>query len=207
MLLLATSVHAEELIGRVIKVNDGDTLTLSIEGRRPIKVRLAGIDAPEYDQPYGKAARQALSVLVFGQTVRVTVYSRDDYGRIVAAVDLSGQDVETNLVERGAAWVYRRYNRNPRLVELETQAKVARRGLWALPESQRMPPWKWRHGKTEAPAGSSFASTTSFSCGTKHTCGEMTDCDEARFYLKNCELKRLDGDKDGIPCESLCKKR
>lgn len=206
LLLLTTSAHAEELTGQVIKVNDGDTLTLRIAGQRPVKVRLAGIDAPEYDQPYGKTARRALAAIVSGRTVRVNARSRDDYGRIIGTVTLSGQDIEATLVERGAAWVYRRYNRNPRLMDLEAQAKAARRGLWALPESQLMPPWEWRHsGKTGASStASSSRSATPSGCGTKRTCGQMRNCEEARFYLKTCGLKRLDGDQDGVPCENLC---
>jgi len=208
--LLATSAHTEELTGQVIKVNDGDTLTLRIAGQRPVKVRLAGIDAPEYDQPYGKTARRVLTAIVSGRTVRVNTRSRDDYGRIVGTVTLSGQDIEAALVERGAAWVYRRYNRNPRLVDLEAQAKAARRGLWALPESQRIPPWEWRHsGKTGAASStaSSSKSVIPSNCRTKRTCSEMRDCEEAYFYLKTCGLKRLDGDQDGVPCENLCEQQ
>ncbi|WP_336512709.1 excalibur calcium-binding domain-containing protein [Roseomonas marmotae] len=36
-------------------------------------------------------------------------------------------------------------------------------------------------------------------------CGEMRDCAEARFYLQQCGLRRLDGDGDGVPCERLCR--
>lgn len=32
----------------------------------------------------------------------------------------------------------------------------------------------------------------------------MTSCAEARFYLNECGLSRLDGDQDGTPCEALC---
>lgn len=42
-------------------------------------------------------------------------------------------------------------------------------------------------------------------CGAKHTCGEMDDCAEARFYLNRCDLRSLDRDRDGIPCEGLCR--
>ena len=42
-------------------------------------------------------------------------------------------------------------------------------------------------------------------CGTKRTCKQMASCSEARFYLEQCGLSRLDGDKDGTPCESLCR--
>jgi endonuclease YncB( thermonuclease family) len=48
------------------------------------------------------------------------------------------------MVRRGAAWVFRRYSRDPSLLRLEGEARAARRGLWALPEAERAPPWEWR---------------------------------------------------------------
>ena len=33
---------------------------------------------------------------------------------------------------------------------------------------------------------------------------DFTSCAEAKFYLNECGLSRLDGDNDGVPCESLC---
>lgn len=53
------------------------------------------------------------------------------------------------MVRRGAAWVYRRYSHDPALLPLEAEAQAARRGLWALPEAQRVPPWEWRAAKRE----------------------------------------------------------
>ncbi len=46
---------------------------------------------------------------------------------------------------------------------------------------------------------------TNASCGSKKYCREMSSCEEAKFYLRECGLTRLDGDKDGVPCESICK--
>jgi hypothetical protein len=43
-------------------------------------------------------------------------------------------------------------------------------------------------------------------CGTKSLCKEMTTCAEAKYFLDQCGLGRLDADKDGIPCESVCGK-
>ena len=43
-------------------------------------------------------------------------------------------------------------------------------------------------------------------CGDKKTCKQMKSCEEAKFYLEKCGLKKLDKDKDGIPCESICGK-
>jgi len=42
-------------------------------------------------------------------------------------------------------------------------------------------------------------------CGTKNYCKEMISCEEANYFLNICNLTRLDGDNDGIPCESICK--
>lgn len=46
--------------------------------------------------------------------------------------------------------------------------------------------------------------SSSFSCGDKRTCGEMDSCAEANHYLNVCGRSRLDGDGDGVPCESIC---
>lgn len=43
------------------------------------------------------------------------------------------------------------------------------------------------------------------SCGGKTTCGQMASCSEAMFYLTQCGVSRLDGDSDGVPCESICR--
>jgi len=44
-----------------------------------------------------------------------------------------------------------------------------------------------------------------FSCGGKRYCREMSSCEEAKFYLTQCRVGSLDGNKDGVPCESLCR--
>lgn len=41
-------------------------------------------------------------------------------------------------------------------------------------------------------------------CGTKWKCGQMDSCAEAVHYLNDCGVGRLDGDGDGVPCESIC---
>ena len=51
-----------------------------------------------------------------------------------------------------------------------------------------------------------FASDqTNFECGLKSKCSQMKSCKEAYFYLQECGVTKLDRDKDGIPCERLCK--
>ena len=194
-------VQAETMTGKVVGVHDGDTLTLLV----------AGIDAPELDQPYGQKAKRALSALVFRKEVRVESPEPDKYGRTLGTVFLGAVNVNAELVKQGAAWVYRAYPFPPELEGLEAQARAAKRGLWALPVDQRCPPWDWRH---KEPCGSPIVPgqaeppelpAAGGPCGEKRTCGEMTSCEEARFYLTQCGVSRLDGDKDGTPCEALCR--
>lgn len=47
--------------------------------------------------------------------------------------------------------------------------------------------------------------STSGSCGSKSKCSQMSSCEEAKFYLSQCGLRKLDRDNDGVPCETLCK--
>jgi endonuclease YncB( thermonuclease family) len=215
LLLVSPLALAAELTGRVVGITDGDTLTVLDDARRQTKVRLAEIDTPESRQAYGNRARQALSDLAFGKSVRVVVQDTDRYGRTVGRVYAGPVDVNAEMVRQGAAWVYRQYSRDPSLLRLEQEAREARRGLWALPEAQRTPPWEWRaaertgQGRSTSPASTPAATNSlaasGFSCGAKRYCREMASCAEARFHLSQCGLTRLDGDGDGVPCKSLCR--
>jgi endonuclease YncB( thermonuclease family) len=124
-------------------VKDGDSLVLLSAGER-IETRIAEIDAPEIGQPYGRKAKRALLRHVEGQEVRLEVVDHDRYDRTVGRLLVGDTDVGRELVREGAAWVSRRYGRDRRLYELESEARRARRGLWALSEAERTPPWEWR---------------------------------------------------------------
>ncbi|MCB1918655.1 MAG: thermonuclease family protein [Candidatus Competibacteraceae bacterium] len=194
---------AETLTGRVVGVHDGDTLTLLV-GVRQVKVRLAGIDAPELKQPYGQKAKQALSDWAYGKAARIESAGPDRYGRTLGTVFVGAVNVNAALVEQGAAWVYRRYPHPPELEVLEAQAQAAKRGLWGLQSDQRCSPWDWRR-KACTTTHQPTRPKTSGSCGAKRICKEMSSCEEARFYLTRCGLTRLDMDKDGVPCEAVCR--
>lgn len=148
LLLLPLLGFTEEYNGRVVGVSDGDTLTLLVDGRRQVKVRLAEIDAPEGGQPYGNRAKQELSALTFNKEARVRVQDTDRYGRTVGRVFVGGVDVSAEMIRRGAAWVFRKYVKDASLFNLEEEAKRQKRGLWGLPESERVPPWEWRRAKS-----------------------------------------------------------
>lgn len=137
----------EEYNGRVVGVSDGDTLTLLVDGKRQVKVRLAEIDAPEGGQPYGNRSKQELSALAFNKEARVRVQDTDRYGRTVGRVFVGSVDVSAEMVRRGAAWVFRRYVKDAFLFKQEEEAKRDKRGLWSLPENERIPPWEWRRAR------------------------------------------------------------
>lgn len=202
---------AATITGKVVAIADGDTLTLLTSGRQQIKVRLAEIDTPERGQPYGTRARQTLAELAFSKQATVETREKDRYGRLIGRVYVAGTDVNRELVRRGAAWVYRQYNRDRSLLAVEAEARAANRGLWALPETDRVAPWNWRKGTkheiAQPYAGNQAlndAAARRFSCSPRKTCAQMTSCAEARFHLNQCDNGRLDRDGDGTPCASIC---
>ena len=153
-LALAVAIaHAETLAGRVIHVSDGDTVTVLMRGHDQIRVRLAGIDAPESKQDFGRRSRQLMSSLVKGRDVRVIVVDRDKYGRYVARLETEDGDVGEQMLEAGLARVFVRYVRNlPRDYQVaythaEALARSENRGLWSDPK--QIPPWEWRQMNKE----------------------------------------------------------
>lgn len=148
LLPAASAIAAEAFSGRVVGVHDGDTLTVLV-GEQRIKVRLAGIDAPELAQSHGREARQAMSALVFGRDVRVEVVDIDRYRRKVARVQVDDYDVGATLVRDGHAWWYEQYApRDAALRRLQDEARGQRRGLWR--DVAAVAPWDWRRAAAAA---------------------------------------------------------
>ncbi len=61
----------------------------------------------------------------------------------------------------------------------------------------------FRRFRLTTPSKPTVANPSGWVCGAKSTCGQMASCEEAKFYLTVCGVKRLDG--DGVPCASLCR--
>lgn len=132
------------LAGTVLRVLDGDTLDLQ-ESTRTVRIRLAGIDAPEYDQPFGRAAREHLDRMCKGRSLQAVVLDRDQLGRAVADVYLQDRWVNGEMVLNGLAWHFVRFDNSRELSDYEQQARLARRGLWSNRSPE--PPWDWRDHK------------------------------------------------------------
>lgn len=149
-LLSCTTAAALQLPGRVSYVVDGDSLVLDVRGSR-YAVELAGIDAPELNQPWGAAAAGRLRQQLAG--VFVVVEGRmDGPDRISGTIVLRGRDIGLRMIDDGLAWSLYRDDRDA-LQPTETphpywlaeqHARDARRGLWQNDEP--VAPWEWRRG-------------------------------------------------------------
>ena len=127
---------------RVDVVHDGDTVTCLDAAGQPQKIRLQGIDAPEFDQPHGREARQALAAKLAGGAVRVEGAARDQHGRLLGTLWLGDRDLNRELVAEGHAWVFGGFAPDPDLIAAESEARKAGRGLWAAPHP--LAPERWR---------------------------------------------------------------
>jgi len=129
---------------QVIGIADGDTLTV-LENNKPLKIRLANIDAPEKRQAWGDRSKQSLSQLCFGKDAQYVTQTIDRYKRTVAVVTCDGVQVNRAQVERGLAWTYTRYSRDSSLPAIEAKARDSKIGLWA--DNEPVPPWEFRRKK------------------------------------------------------------
>lgn len=136
-----------EVSGKVVAVQDGDTVTILTDENKSIKVRLSQIDAPEKNQPFGQKSKQILSDMIYLKEVSLIEDDVDRYGRVVGSLYLNDQDINAQMVQIGAAWVYPQYVYDHNLYNLQDEARLEKRGLWALPKKDQIPPWKWRKSR------------------------------------------------------------
>ncbi len=161
-LSLYSPALADTLQGKVVKVADGDTVTIVDGSGKKHRIRLAGIDAPEKDQPYGDVSTQNLNKLVSDKTVTIDYEKRDRYKRIVGKVfvDPPGEvfcmaldcvkkiDAGLEQIKTGLAWHYKYYQMEQSEVdrrlysESESEARIKQLGLWK--DEDPMAPWEWR---------------------------------------------------------------
>jgi endonuclease YncB( thermonuclease family)/methylphosphotriester-DNA--protein-cysteine methyltransferase len=134
--------------GKVVRVADGDTITVLDNQNKQHRIRFQGIDAPESKQAFGQKSKQSLSDLVFGKQVTVIYSKMDKYRRVVGKVMLDGKDVNIEQIKAGLAWHYKKYeDEQPpedrvSYAKAEQEARAAKRGLWAEPNPT--PPGEYR---------------------------------------------------------------
>ncbi len=200
----------------VVRVIDGDTISVRVGGRVET-VRLIGIDTPETvhpeqpPEPFGKEARDYLASLLDEGTVCLErdVSERDRYGRLLRYVWLQdGTLVNEALLLAGLA-VVTTYPPDVKYVEsrflpAQQAARAAGRGLWGAepPPSAPAAP-----GPGSAPAPAPFEPPPCYVPGQNRCdCADFQSHAHAQWFhetLDPADVNRLDGDGDGLACESL----
>lgn len=147
LFFLLGQLSAAEIIGKVVSVADGDTITILDDMKIQHRVRLARIDAPEKGQPYGAKAKQYLSSLIFNKSVKVVYRDKDRYKRILGIVYCSDTDINLEMVKNGMAWHYSYYDDTALYAEAEREARSKKIGLWEDPNPQS--PYAFRRDKRQ----------------------------------------------------------
>ncbi|UNW11162.1 thermonuclease family protein (plasmid) [Acinetobacter indicus] len=142
VLLSVSSLTYADFYGRVVGVSDGDTITVLTAEKQQYRVRMMNIDAPEKGQPYGEQAKQFLSNLVYNSQVYVQDHGQDQYNRVLGTVLKGNDNVNRMMVRYGYAWAYRKYLKDPVMIDLETYAQQQKIGMWK--DAQNITPEQWR---------------------------------------------------------------
>lgn len=203
-ILPLAQAQTREISCKVVGISDGDTLTC-LQDRKPLKVRLLHIDAPESGQPDGKNAKQALAALAFKKQVQLHATGYDKYGRLLAEVYEGSQNINLTLVQQGWAWAY--VQTKPLYKEAELIAKNKRIGLWQNPYPVSPSEWrKLKRTNVEQQAQTITDNSTLAACKAKLSCAKFQDFNAAYRYFKQCNAQYMDGNGDGIPCNRLYRK-
>jgi len=196
---------AETSRATVLSIGDGDTIRVQ-QGTQKLTVRLACIDAPEMAQaPYGQQARSYLQQrLAIGREVTLHTQTIDKYGRTVAEV-ISDININLAMVEDGQAFAYRKYLGQcdaREYLDAEYRASRHRYGVWQE-EGGITRPWDFRRGRRggASPNGSTSPLSSSPS-GHHYRCKEIGSYAGAQELLRQGHTY-LDGNGDGVACESL----
>lgn len=138
-------------------ISDGDSFNLQAKNKATVRVRIAGIDAPERTQPYSQKAKAALETMLNAGPIRLDPVTVDRFDRWVAHVYVNDTNVGLAMVDQGWAWYFRRYkddlqtSQQIRFELAEQTARQKRLGLWQgldaaekNPELAPEPPWRFR---------------------------------------------------------------
>ncbi|MFW5886455.1 MAG: thermonuclease family protein [Bacteroidota bacterium] len=131
--------------GKIIQVIDGDSFIVEMIDGTKEKVTFYGIDAPELDQEYGKAAKNYLKKYLYTM-VDLEYKNRNTDAEMMAIVYyLDQEESKVNLnyevVENGLAWK-NKYTDDNQLDRIEKKARRKKIGLWKNPRA--IEPWEWK---------------------------------------------------------------
>lgn len=130
------------------QVVDGDSIKISLPNAEPYPIRLASIDAPEWQQAFGQEAAAFLDSIINGKELIAWRTGNDRYGRALAFLFIEQSDgslfeINSQMIRAGYAWHYREHSSNPILDSLEQEARAAGIGMWNSTYAP-IPPWEFR---------------------------------------------------------------
>lgn len=141
-------VHAQQILqGKIVRIADGDTVTLLDSLNQQHKIRLHGIDCPERHQDFHQVARDYVGELCYDKQVKIEVTGKDRYQRILGKLYLDQQEINLLLLQQGLAWHYTQFDKSPAYAQAEREARLAGLHIWSLKDA--MAPWLFRKQKRD----------------------------------------------------------
>lgn len=127
--LFFTFCYSQSIKGKVIRIVDGDTVTLLDSTNTQIRIRLYGIDCPENGQDFANVAKKFTSDLCFSKIITVDVKDIDRYGRTFDIVWTQDSiNVNLELLKAGLAWHYKSFDKSEEFATAESLAKEQKTG-------------------------------------------------------------------------------
>ena len=135
---------------KLVSVGDGDTVRVSSRKGGKVTVRLACIDAPETSQgASGKWSTETLKGLIQGKSISLKPQVKDRYGRTIAEIYVGNRNINLQMVQVGAAYVYRQYLQQcDRDAYLRAEDAATKKGLgvWGSYKPAQVP-WEYRRSR------------------------------------------------------------
>lgn len=222
---VAPVADTKPLFYNVVKVVDGDTVTISLNGANET-LRLIGMDTPETVDPrkpvqcFGQEASDKAKGLLTGKRVRLEAESsqgeRDKYNRLLRYIFLEdGTNYQDYMIRQGYAHEYTYnlpYKYQTQFKQAEDEARLNKKGLWAddACTSQAQPIAPTSPDSATSTSSIQPSGSAAYDCSSnKYNCKDFKTHAEAQAVFEFCggiknDIHRLDGsDKDGLACESL----
>jgi micrococcal nuclease len=130
------------MLGKVVGITDGDTVTILVDGDKQYKIRLLDIDCPEKKQDFGTAAKQHLSDLIYNKDVQIKWQTVDRNQRVLGTIFCNNININHQMVQDGYAWHFIKYSNDATIHTLETVARKNKKGLWQYDNA--IAPWDFR---------------------------------------------------------------
>ncbi len=147
-LLVTNFIYSQTTLkAKVVGIKDGDTVVVLDSLNNQITLRLAEVDTPEKNQPFGTKAKQFTSDQIYLKTIKYVVTDTDRYGRSIAMIyyDENNKYLSAEIIKAGMGWHYKRYSTSKELALFEDNAKKNKIGLWV--DNNPIEPSEWRKNK------------------------------------------------------------